>query len=206
MASRGCWPGRFCVCGRAGPSKVTHSHQSQKIRLPKEGKQAQRMHRTMANLGNPCGQPWANPLGLSAIAARKQRGTHICKHFHAQAQGEHLLCRVKIRNMSTSGVEPGLSRPQRDVLTTKRCGLLRGDLVFSLFLIVRGDSLILRIPSEANGSACAHACSLKPSSAQPSPALPSPFAQFVRLSCSFRKTFCRRDSTSAGRSGQGRAS
>ena len=27
--------------------------------------------------------------------------------------------------MSTPGVEPGLSRPQRDVLTTRRCGLLR---------------------------------------------------------------------------------
>ena len=26
--------------------------------------------------------------------------------------------------MSTPGVEPGLSRPQRDVLTTRRCGLL----------------------------------------------------------------------------------
>ena len=25
--------------------------------------------------------------------------------------------------MSTPGVEPGLSRPQRDVLTTRRCGL-----------------------------------------------------------------------------------
>ena len=27
--------------------------------------------------------------------------------------------------VSTPGVEPGLSRPQRDVLTTRRCGLLR---------------------------------------------------------------------------------
>ena len=27
------------------------------------------------------------------------------------------------RKMSTPGVEPGLSRPQRDVLTTRRCGL-----------------------------------------------------------------------------------
>ena len=26
--------------------------------------------------------------------------------------------------MSTPGVEPGLSRPQRDVLTTRRCGLV----------------------------------------------------------------------------------
>ena len=26
--------------------------------------------------------------------------------------------------MSTPGVEPGLSRPRRDVLTTRRCGLL----------------------------------------------------------------------------------
>ena len=31
--------------------------------------------------------------------------------------------------MSTPGVEPGLSRPQRDVLTTRRCGLLNGTVV-----------------------------------------------------------------------------
>ena len=30
---------------------------------------------------------------------------------------------VREGNMSTPGVEPGLSRPQRDVLTTRRCGL-----------------------------------------------------------------------------------
>ena len=29
--------------------------------------------------------------------------------------------------MSTPGVEPGLSRPQRDVLTTRRCGLLKSQ-------------------------------------------------------------------------------
>ena len=28
--------------------------------------------------------------------------------------------------MTTPGVEPGLSRPQRDVLTTRRCGRLIG--------------------------------------------------------------------------------
>ena len=27
--------------------------------------------------------------------------------------------------MTTPGVEPGLSRPQRDILTTRRCGLLK---------------------------------------------------------------------------------
>ena len=33
--------------------------------------------------------------------------------------------RTAARLMTTPGVEPGLSRPQRDVLTTRRCGLLR---------------------------------------------------------------------------------
>jgi hypothetical protein len=34
-------------------------------------------------------------------------------------------CGCHYAKMSTPGVEPGLSRPQRDVLTTRRCGLLR---------------------------------------------------------------------------------
>ena len=33
------------------------------------------------------------------------------------------------RKMTTPGVEPGLSRPQRDVLTTRRCGLLAGGVL-----------------------------------------------------------------------------
>ena len=44
--------------------------------------------------------------------------------WHNQA----FLCGVhkerRSSKMSTPGVEPGLSRPQRDVLTTRRCGLL----------------------------------------------------------------------------------
>ena len=35
--------------------------------------------------------------------------------------------RGRAKTVSTPGVEPGLSRPQRDVLTTRRCGLLRTD-------------------------------------------------------------------------------
>ena len=31
--------------------------------------------------------------------------------------------------MTTPGVEPGLSRPQRDVLTTRRCGLLAAEVL-----------------------------------------------------------------------------
>ena len=31
--------------------------------------------------------------------------------------------------VSTPGVEPGLSRPQRDDLTTRRCGLLAGGVL-----------------------------------------------------------------------------
>ena len=39
------------------------------------------------------------------------------------------------KKMTTPGVEPGLSRPQRNVLTTRRCGLLfaaQGETAFSL--------------------------------------------------------------------------
>ena len=36
--------------------------------------------------------------------------------------------------MSTPGVEPGLSRPQRDVLTTRRCGQVTDQKFSSYFL------------------------------------------------------------------------
>ena len=34
-----------------------------------------------------------------------------------------MLCRCNRQSMTAPGVEPGLSQPQRDVLTTRRCGL-----------------------------------------------------------------------------------
>ena len=43
------------------------------------------------------------------------------RHTHSCAQACTWPC-----TLTTPGVEPGLSRPQRDVLTTRRCGLLAG--------------------------------------------------------------------------------
>ena len=40
-----------------------------------------------------------------------------------QSAGSRFVNLLRGRKMSTPGVEPGLSRPQRDVLTTRRCGL-----------------------------------------------------------------------------------
>ena len=51
-------------------------------------------------------QASVKPEGEVAAAVSRKKG---CKSALA-------------RNMSTPGVEPGLSRPQRDVLTTRRCG------------------------------------------------------------------------------------
>ena len=49
-----------------------------------------------------------------------QRTSHApqASHYH-QPHGSRTKCRA--RNLSTPGVEPGLSRPQRDVLATRRC-------------------------------------------------------------------------------------
>ena len=52
-------------------------------------------------------------------AMRRDKTTHDSKPNQAIAPNT----RAKLeRNMSTPGVEPGLSRPRRDVLTTRRCG------------------------------------------------------------------------------------
>ena len=47
-----------------------------------------------------------------------------CHHLASTcARAVQILARLlPISNMTTLGVEPGLSRPQRDVLTTRRCG------------------------------------------------------------------------------------
>ena len=39
--------------------------------------------------------------------------------------------------LTAPGVEPGLSRPQRDVLTTRRCGLLAAEVLLS-FMVSKG--------------------------------------------------------------------
>ena len=45
------------------------------------------------------------------------------RHAMRDAGTYGLQCQVcYLRNVSTPGVEPGLSRPRRDVLTTRRCG------------------------------------------------------------------------------------
>ena len=52
--------------------------------------------------------------------------TQTHRHTNAHVRWRRVLI-VRVRNeqkMTTPGVEPGLSRPQRDVLTTRRCGLL----------------------------------------------------------------------------------
>jgi hypothetical protein len=70
--------------------------------------------------------------------AHRRTHTHIHTHTHSHTDTQthrhtnaHVRWRrvliVRVRNeqkMTTPGVEPGLSRPQRDVLTTRRCGLL----------------------------------------------------------------------------------
>jgi hypothetical protein len=71
-----------------------------------------------------------------AILGKLAALTHTHTHSHTDTQthrhtNAHVRWRrvliVRVRNeqkMTTPGVEPGLSRPQRDVLTTRRCGLL----------------------------------------------------------------------------------
>ena len=70
-------------------------------------------------------------------AIKHKRGTTPEDTTNTQKNDERQHCSFKLfdiiqgvaeparfKNMSTPGVEPGLSRPQRDVLTTRRCGRL----------------------------------------------------------------------------------
>ena len=43
------------------------------------------------------------------------------------------------KEMTTPGVKPGLSRPQRDVLTTRRCGLLAAEVLLSFLASTGGE-------------------------------------------------------------------
>ena len=51
--------------------------------------------------------------------------------------------------MTTPGVKPGLSRPQRDVLTTRRCGLLAAEVLLQ-FVGCCNKSCFGRVQRKAN--------------------------------------------------------
>ena len=59
----------------------------------------------------------------------RPRGTRCCSYTRMRGMRRTASHGMReggcnYAEMSTPGVEPGLSRPQRDVLTTRRCGLL----------------------------------------------------------------------------------
>ena len=71
------------------------------------------------------------------------QGPRICRYGACQKGGAQIctllriaICRILLRDLSrllsTPGVEPGLSRPQHDVLTTRRCGLLAAEVLLQL--------------------------------------------------------------------------
>ena len=52
--------------------------------------------------------------------------------------------------MTTPGVEPGLSRPQRDILTTRRCGLLAAQVGLQLVQKHAETPSAMRLRNHAN--------------------------------------------------------
>ena len=65
--------------------------------------------------------PQAAPKALASLSLGHERAALAGKPKGTDRKTEHP---VPPRNcLSAPGFEPGLSRPQRDVLTTRRCGL-----------------------------------------------------------------------------------
>ena len=68
----------------------------------------------------------ANQVSLGITVAATMRCKCACAHMPMVAHEHSVMCvtvTVTIwKAMTAPGVEPGLSRPQRDVLTTRRCG------------------------------------------------------------------------------------
>ena len=73
-----------------------------------------------ARLTRDCLPPAAQGPRICRYGACQKGGAQICTLFRVA------ICKILLRDssrlLSTPGVEPGLSRPQRDVLTTRRCG------------------------------------------------------------------------------------
>ena len=72
----------------------------------------------------------ANQVSLGITVAATMRCKCACAHMPMVAHEHSVMCVTVIvtiwKAMTAPGVEPGLSRPQRDVLTTRRCGLKGG--------------------------------------------------------------------------------
>ena len=80
----------------------------------------------MTSLGNSL--PASGPLALltpsPCVFAYRRSSAAVCRR-RQRAVKELWLFSARCRDccwMTTPGVEPGLSRPRRDVLTTRRCG------------------------------------------------------------------------------------
>ena len=60
---------------------------------------------------------------LKVDCAMGEQQVHACQRVAALNSPKE--------GMTTPGVEPGLSRPQRNVLTTRRCGLLAAEVLLT---------------------------------------------------------------------------